>query len=207
MTSTAIEDESLYNPQGQNLIIACGALAREILWLINAGALNHVALQCLPAKYHNTPADIIPNLQRKIDQLRPQYNKIYIGYADCGTGGLLDKFCAQNGYTRIVGAHCYAFFAGLNQFDQYMEQELGSFFLTDFLCQHFDNLIMEGMGLNKHPQLIPMMFGNYKKLVYLAQTDNDQLDKMGQLHAQKIGLTYQRIYTGYGELAQFVAGV
>ncbi len=200
-----IEAESpVYNAGASNAIIACGALAKEIIFLINSGALAHIALYCLPAKLHNAPNQIIPALSLKIAQIKHLHNKIYIGYADCGTGGLLDKFCQEHDLTRIAGAHCYAFFAGLNKFDDIMNRELGSFFLTDFLTRHFDSLIIKGMGLNRNPIIKDMMFSHYKKLVYLAQSDDEELTAMAKKHAQYLGLSFERIATGYGMLNDFI---
>ena len=188
------------NPNATTMIIACGALAQEIIALIKLGSLPHCAIHCLPAIFHNTPEKIIPSLTKKIAEFRGQYEKIFIAYGDCGTGGLLDKFIAAEGLERLPGAHCYAFYAGLEEFDALMEEEIGSFFLTDYLVKFFEQLIIKDFKIDKRPEIKEMMFAHYKKLVYLAQTDDAKLTVRAREHAEFLGLDFQRIYTGYGLL-------
>ncbi|MGF1445355.1 MAG: DUF1638 domain-containing protein [Pikeienuella sp.] len=187
------------------LLIACGALAREVLALIEAnGWQNLMALACLPAKLHNRP-DAIPGAVRaRIQRARAEgYGRIFVLYADCGTGGGLDRVCAEEGVERIPGPHCYAFFSGTEAFAARAEAgEITAFYLTDFLARQFDALVWRGMGLDRHPELLAMMFGNYERLVYLAQTDDPALDARAREAAVKLGLSYERRFTGYGELAQ-----
>jgi len=190
-------------------VIACGALAREVLDIITLNDLPGFSVTCLPAKLHNQPQFIPDRLREKIRDVRPNAARILIGYADCGTGGLIDKVIAEEAredcpVERIGGAHCYAFFAGQNEFADLAEQELGTFYLTDYLARHFDTLIVKGMGLDKYPGMIDMMFGNYKRLVYLAQTDDPALDERAEKAAEKLGLNFLKVRTGYGELAEFL---
>lgn len=191
-----------------NLIIGCGAIAQELVTLIKANGLaDELDVTALPAIWHNTPEKIIPGLKEKVSaaQQSGKYDQIYIGYADCGTGGLLDKYCEEEGLIRIAGDHCYAFYAGQDTFKTMFEGELGTFYLTDYLARHFDKLIIEGFKLDKHPELLPMMFGHYTKLVYLAQVENPELDALAEAAAGKLGgLAYERVQTGYGELGAFV---
>ena len=187
------------------LIIACGALAREIVALQRAnGWQDKVVVQCLPADLHNTPQRIPAAVRAKLDAARTQgrFASIFIAYADCGTGGLLDKVLAEYQVERIAGAHCYEFFAGSKVFAQLAEAELGTLYLTDFLARHFDRLIWQGMGLARHPELLPMYFGHYKKVVYLAQTEQAELIQRAQAAATRLGLAYEYRATGYGELEQ-----
>lgn len=190
-----------------SLVIACGALAREILFLIKVNGWTHIDLTCLPASLHNRP-DLIPaRLAEKIDQAKAQgcYRQILVGYGDCGTGGAIDRLLAEKGASRIAGAHCYGFFAGLQDFDQLMEEEPGSFFLTDYLARHFETLIIKGLGIDRHPQLQAIYFANYRRLIYLAQTVDAALDTRAEQAARRLGLSYQRIQVGYGLLEPFLA--
>lgn len=184
------------------LVIACGALAHEITALIKNNQWSHLKVQCLPADLHNTPQDIPEAVRQKIQLGREKFEHIFVAYADCGTGGLLDNVLREENVERLPGAHCYAFYAGQQDFEAMAEEELGTFYLTDFLARHFERLIMHGMGLNKHPELLPMMFGNYKRLVYLAQRPTPELEARAQAAADSLGLTYTFKDTGYGELAQ-----
>lgn len=184
------------------LVIACGALANEITTLIDANKWNNLRVQCVPAKIHNTPDQIPDAVRQIIRKARPDYSEIFIAFADCGTGGLLDAVIAEEQVERLPGAHCYEFYAGSEAFAQMAEEELGTFYLTDFLARHFDRLILEELGINKHPELRDMYFAHYKKLVYLAQTDNPDLVKMAQDAASKLNLQYEFRRTDYGGLEQ-----
>lgn len=190
----------------RTLLIACGALAREIVELIRVNGWQHMTVSCLPASWHNTPTKIPEGVRRRIRAARGKYERIFVLYGDCGTGGLLDAVLAEEGVERIDGPHCYAFFAGEAVFDALAEAEIGTFYLTDYLARHFDRLIIQGLGLDRHPELLPVYFGHYKKLVYLAQTDDTELDARAAAAAERLGLTYQRHFTGYGGLGDFIAG-
>ncbi|MEQ9256899.1 MAG: DUF1638 domain-containing protein, partial [Alphaproteobacteria bacterium] len=188
----------------RSLIIACGALARELLAIIRVNGWSHMDITCLPASLHNRPEHIPERVRDRIRENRDRYDAIYVAYADCGTGGLLDRVLAEEGVTRIGGPHCYSFFAGHEDFDRLMDEELGSFFLTDYLVRHFHTLIIKGLGLDRHPELQDMMFGNYRRLVYLAQTDDADLVAKAQAAADRLGLAFEMRRTGMGELARFV---
>ena len=191
----------------KQLVVACGALAKEIKFLLAQLGDDKIDLLFLPAILHNSPQKIVPELKKILAQHKGNYQSTYIGYADCGTGGMLDKLIADEKLQRLPGAHCYQFFAGMDEFDKMMEDELGSFFLTDYLARHFDELVWQGMGLAKHPELLQTMFGNYKKLVYLAQTDDDGLTSMAETASKKMGLRFERRFTGYGLLKEFINNI
>lgn len=181
-------------------VIACGAIAREILSICEANGLSHIDLACLPAHWHNYPDRIVPGVQQAIHQARDEgFPRIYIAYADCGTGGMLDKLCKEEGVERIAGPHCYSFFAGNEQFAKW-EDDLDAFFLTDFLARQFDVFVIEPLGLKKHPELRDMYFGNYRKLIYLSQSEDQELQQKAREAAQFLGLEYVYRFTGYGDL-------
>ena len=186
--------------KGDVLLIACGALAREIVDLIERNRWTAFDLQCLPAKWHNTPDKIVPGVREKIRAAKPNYRSIFVLYGDCGTGGLLDAMLAEEGVERIEGPHCYAFFSGNADFAARADDDVTSFFLTDYLARHFDKLIWTGLGLDRHPELLPLYFGNYRKIVYLAQTRDEDLAKKAVAAARRLGLDYEYRFTGYGEL-------
>lgn len=189
-----------------NLLIACGALAQEIVALQR---LNHwegrLEVTCLPAIWHNTPDKIPEGVRQKIRANRGKFDRIFVGYGDCGTGGLLDAVLAEEGAERIAGPHCYQFYAGTAAFEQMMDDELGTFFLTDYLCRHFDRLVWAGFGLDRRPDMKDMVFGHYKKLVMLAQVEDAVLTAKAQEIADRLGLAFEYRRTGYGELADFMA--
>ena len=195
-------DEFEFKPGGGDvLLLACGALAREIVDLIERNRWTAFDLQCLPAKWHNTPDKIVPALREKIRAAKDHYKSIFVLYGDCGTGGLLDALLEAEGVERIDGPHCYAFFSGNREFAAHADDDVTSFFLTDYLARHFDKLIWAGLGMDRHPELLPMYFGNYKKIVFLAQTRDEELAKKAMAAATKLGLAYEYRFTGYGELA------
>lgn len=191
--------------QPDTVLIACGALAREILAIIDINGLSGLSLECLPAKLHNRPDLITQSVRAKIHAARERGAKrIFVVYADCGTGGHLDAMCAEEGVERIAGPHCYAFFDGRDAFAARAEEEIGAFYLTDFLARQFDTLIWKGMGIEAHPELRDMYFAHYDRVVHLAQTDDPQLDARARAAADRLGLAYVRRPTGYGELADFI---
>ena len=187
--------------QPASLIIACGALAREIVALRSLNNWPHLVVQCLPADLHNRPEKIPEAVRAKIHKARGRFNSIFVAYADCGTGGLLDAVLAEEQVERIPGAHCYEFFAGTAQFEALAEAELGTFYLTDFLLQHFERLVIHGLGIDKHPELLPLYFGHYKKLTYLAQVESTDKIAAGRAAAARLGLEFEYHVTGYGGLA------
>lgn len=189
----------------RTLIIACGALAHEIMALIRANGWDAFSVQCLPAELHNRPGEIPDAVRERIRQLGADYDHVFVAYADCGTGGRLDQVLAEEGIERLPGAHCYEFFAGAAQFAQLAEEEPGTFYLTDFLARHFERLVVRGMGLDRHPELLPMLFGNYRRVVYLAQTDSPELRERARAAAERLGLPLEYRFTGYGDLARTLA--
>ena len=193
------------SPSPTTLLIACGALAQEITALIRANRWSHMAITCVPAQYHNRPEKITPAVREKIRAARGDYDRILVVYGDCGTGGELDAMLAEEGIERIDGPHCYQFYAGRADFEAMMDADPGTFFLTDYLVRHFDLLIIRGLGLDRHPALRDEYFGNYHKLVYLAQTDNADLVAQARAAAAQLGLDFEYRYTGYGELERFMA--
>jgi len=187
------------------LLIACGALAREIVELTRLNNWDHFKIQCLPAELHNRPERIPAAVRAEIEDKREAYDHIFVAYADCGTGGMLDKVLAEYEIERLPGAHCYEFFAGSTTFNELADIEPGTFYLTDFLTRHFDRLVRTGLGLDKHPELMPQYFGNYKRLVYLAQSKSPDLDIMAEQHAAYLGLEYERVYTGLDNVGQNIS--
>jgi hypothetical protein len=182
-------------------IIACGAIAREVIAIKEMNGLDHIDLQCLPAIWHVTPNKIVPGLREKIAEARAEgYRRIYIGYAECGTQGELDKLCEQEGIERIVGPHCYAFFTGTDKFLAECEEEFTAFYLTDLITRQFEAFVIEPLKLDKHPELRDMVFGNYTKIVYLAQTRDETLEKKARWAADYLKLDYEYRFTGYGDL-------
>ena len=227
----------------RTLVIACGALARELLAIVKLNGLTGVTIECLPAALHNRPKEIPDAVRGRIqrarnsevrapgadtgitrsqtatdmsvadpvddevrvldaesDALSSQFDSIFVAYADCGTGGLLQKVCEEEGVEMLAGAHCYQFFATAPRFAEIQDAEIGSFYLTDFLARHFERMVWQGLGLDRHPELLPMYFGNYTRLVYLAQTDDPELLALAEAGAERLGLTMLVERTGYGEL-------
>lgn len=182
------------------LVIACGALAHELVRVKTLNNWHHLEFQCLPAELHNYPEKIPEAVQKKIQENRAAFSSIFVGYSDCGTGGRLDRVLEQENVERLPGAHCYEMFSGSSVFNQLHEAELGTFYLTDFLAIHFDRLIIKGLGLDRFPELKEQFFGYYKKLVYLCQKEDEKVDKAAEDAAAYLGLEYEKIYTGDGFL-------
>lgn len=189
-------------------VIACGAIAREILAVSRQQGLGHINLNCLPAIWHAYPQKIVPGLEKAVAEAREAgFEKIFFAYADCGTGGDIDRLCEREGIARIEGPHCYSFFAGNDAFAAKADEDLFSFFLTDFLARQFEAFVIEPLGLNRHPQLKDMYFGNYRKLVYLSQEEDEALQDKARAAADYLGLEYEYRFTGYGDLTQALRSV
>jgi hypothetical protein len=199
--------EATWEGPGAVLVVACGAIAREVLAVVRANGWSNVTLRCLPGKLHNTPQRIAGAVDAKLREARASgtFDAVFVAYGDCGTGGALDRVLAEHGVERLPGDHCYAFFAGVEEWLAMHEREPATFYLTDFLCRHFDRFVIDGFRLREHPELKEQIFGNYRRLVYLAQTDDPELVALAGGAAAYLGLPLEVVRTGYGDLAPALA--
>ncbi len=188
-------------------IVACGAIAREVVAVCRANRWAEVEVRCLPAELHNAPQAIPGAVRAAVRAAKADGLEVFVAYGDCGTGGLLDAVLAEEGVERLPGAHCYEFFASSDAFAALAEEEPGSFYLTDFLARHFERLVIRGLGLDRHPELGPMYFGHYRRLVYLAQTRDPALEARARAAAERLGLAYEHRHTGYGELGRRLVAI
>ena len=193
------------NAPARKLVIACGALAREIAALRQANGWSTLDVLCLPPELHNRPERIAGAVRDKIRAHRKDYADIFVAYADCGTRGELDAVLAEEGVERIAGAHCYEFFAGPDAFAALAESEPGTFYLTDFLLRHFERLVIQALGIDRHPELQSVYFGNYRRLVYLAQAPKPDAEAAARQVADRLGLELVVRQTGYGGLGSSLA--
>ena len=184
----------------QVLVIACGALAREINELRQFYGWHHLHLKCIDARLHNRPTLIPDRLREKIRRYKGEYDQIFVAYADCGTGGAIDAVLEEEGIERLPGAHCYQFYAGAERFAALAEKEPGTFYLTDFLVRHFERLVIRPLQLDVHPQLRDAYFGNYRRLVFLSQTSDESLLAAAKNAAQRLSLDFEHVHCGYGAL-------
>ena len=191
----------------QTLIIACGALSHEIVDLIRINRWTHIELTCLPAYWHHVPQRIPEGLRKKIRENRRKYDRIYVMYGDCGTWGAIDAVVAEEGAERIEGPHCFSFLMGNDDFDQYSENEITTFYLTDFFCRYFDKFVWDALGLNRRDDMVDFVFGNYQKVVYLAQTDDDELRVKAEQIAERLKLKYEYRFTGYGDMERVMSSI
>ena len=188
------------------LVIACGMIAREILAVREQLGLHHLELACLPADHHFHPERIAPGVEAAVAEARAKgHSRILVGYADCGTGGGLDRVCERLGVERIAGPHCFAFYQGHDAFEALGDADMRSFYMTDFLCRQFDAFFIRPLGLDRHPELARDYFGQYETLVHLAQTDDPALDRVAEDAAAMLGLRYEKRFTGYGDLISALA--
>ncbi len=189
------------SPAKRVRVIGCGMIAREVLAINEQLGFDHVDLKCLPAEYHHHPERIAPEMDKAIARAREEgFENIFVGYADCGTGGELDKVCMKHGVERIAGPHCFSFYMGNQQFAEADGDYLTTFFITDFLARHFETFMKRPLGLDRHPELLPMYFGNYTRALYLAQTEDPELEANAREAADFLGLEYEYRFTGFGDL-------
>jgi hypothetical protein len=191
----------------RTLVIACGALAREIAALRRANGWDALEVRCLPAELHNRPERIAPAVRAAIAANRGQYAQMFVAYGDCGTGGELDRVLREEGIERLPGAHCYEFFATAHVYAQLGDREPGTFYLTDFLLRHFDRLVVRPLGLDRHPELAQEYFRNYRRLVYLSQAPRPGAIEQAQRIAERFGFQFEHRFTGYGQLGTRLAAV
>ncbi|MEC8439993.1 MAG: DUF1638 domain-containing protein [Pseudomonadota bacterium] len=189
---------------GRLLVIGCGALAEELSALKRANQWTALDIKCLDAALHNRPEQIADRLESVLAQYHAEYTNILIAYADCGTGGAVDRVARQFNAQRLPGAHCYEFYATSPVFEALAEAEPGTFYLTDFLVRHFDRLVIEEMKLDEYPELEEMLFGRYRKVVYLAQVDSSELLQQAEWAARRLKVPLEVVTTGYGLLAKTV---
>jgi hypothetical protein len=182
------------------LVLACGAIAREVLAVIRLNGWTNVTVRCLPAQLHSSPERIAPAVDAKLSELAGRYEHVFVAYADCGTGGELDQVLDRHGVERLPGAHCYGFLTGNVEWEELHDAEPATFYLTDFLARHFEAIVIRGLGLDRHPQLLEQYFGNYRRVLYLAQTDDQDLRARARAAAERLGLEYAERRTGYGDL-------
>ncbi|MGQ0848242.1 MAG: DUF1638 domain-containing protein [Actinomycetota bacterium] len=183
------------------LVIACGALARELIDVLGINGIDWVDVECLPAKLHNTPQLITGAVEERIRRAAGRYQQVFVGYADCGTGGLLDAMLDRYGIERLPGAHCYEFFAGSERFASFQEADPATFYLTDFLARHFERIVWDGLGLARWPHLRDDYFGNYHRLIYLSQFESAELVEKARAAARRLGLAFEHHHVGYGEFS------
>ncbi|MFT7532963.1 MAG: hypothetical protein ACI9FD_003998 [Gammaproteobacteria bacterium] len=191
----------------KSLIIACGALSHELVELIRINQWAHIDLTCLPAYWHHTPEKIPEGLRKKIKQSRDKYSKIFVMYGDCGTWGQIDSVCSEEGAERIEGPHCFSFLMGNDEFEKYTDDNITTFYLTDFFCEYFEKFVWQALGLDRRDDMVEFVFGNYKKVVYLAQTDNAKMRARAVEIATKLNLEYEYRYTGYGDMKVAMASI
>ncbi len=206
MTGTGPQGAASSRGRAPALVLGCGALARELLELVDRNGLaGAVDVRCLPAPLHNRPNQIGPLLDARMAELAPQYEHVFLAYADCGTGGAVDRVAEAYGVERLPGDHCYAFYSGLDEFAALAAEDPGTFYLTDFLAQSFEALVWKGLGLDRHPRLRDAYFGNYHRLMYLSQRDDPALVELARAAADRLGLPFEQRRTGYGELGVAIA--
>ena len=192
--------------QPRILVLACGALAREIKALVAVNGIENVNVEYLPASLHNRPEKICEQLRQRLEQAR-DFDRVFLGYADCGTAGDIDRLCAEFQIKRLPGSHCYEFYLGPGSFDRLHDEEPGTFYLTDYLAKHFDRLVFEILGIDDHPELFDLYFANYRRVVFLTQDNSSETREAASAAARRLGLPLLTIPTGWGQLETSISEV
>ena len=202
----AAKNQAPKKGSGDILIIACGALSHEIIALNQLNQWDCFTVECIPARIHWAPKKIPATVREKIHACRDRFEKIYVAFGDCGTGGELDKVLAEENIERIDGPHCFSFMAGNDFFNNDHEKGKGAttLYLTDFFLKHYEKFFVPNLGYDKYPELQEMYFSNYTTLMYTAQVKNEKLEEKAQAIARQLNLDYQYHFSGYGDLATFM---
>lgn len=187
------------------LVLACGALARELEAAFKVNGVSNVKVEYLSAALHNRPERICEMLRTRLASVRRSFDRVFLGYADCGTGGEIDSVCAEFDAQRLPGAHCYEFYLPPGAFNALHDEEPGSFYLTDFLATHFDRLVVETLGIEKHPELLDIYFANYKRVVFISQAGSVKASTAAASAARRLGLPLKTIEAGWGQFGDSVA--
>jgi hypothetical protein len=205
-TASSTSSPSPADPPASVALIACGAIARPAAEVVarRGWAVDVVPL---PPLLHNHPQRIAGEVERVVDRLQARYETIAIGYADCGTYGALDEVCERRGLRRLAGLHCYDVYAGSDRLREMFDSQPGTYVLTDFLVRSFDRTVIAELGLDRHPELRDDYFGQYTRMVWLAQEPDDELRSLAQRAADRIGLPLTVVPTGLGGLERSIAAV
>ena len=184
-------------------VLGCGAIAKELASVLGQLEGVDVTVDHLPGILHNHPERIAPAVAKRLEARAGQFDRVVLGYGDCGTGGSLDSLIEEHpNVVRLPGAHCYEFFSGSVDFSVFNDPY--TFYLTDYLARHFDLFVWRGLGLDRWPQLRDDYFGNYRRLVYLAQQPTDDLEERARVAASRLSLEYEFRSTGLEPLMEAI---
>jgi hypothetical protein len=185
-------------------LIACGAIAQPAAAVV----ARHdwpVDVHPLPPLLHNQPQLIAGEVRRLAVELAASYDRVVVGYADCGTYGALDAVCEELGLARLPGLHCYDLYAGESRLRSFLEDQPGTYLLTDFLVRSFERSVVRELGLDRHPELRDDYFRHYTRVVWLAQRPDQELHALALAAADRIGLPLTVVDTGDSGLEHAIA--
>jgi hypothetical protein len=192
-------------PEGGRIaLVACGAIAQPAAAAVGRNGWP-VDVHPLPPLLHNRPQLIAGEVRALAARLATTYERVVIGYADCGTYGALDEVCRELGVARLPGLHCYDVYAGAARLERFFDEQPGTYLLTDFLVRSFARTVVQEMGLDRHPELRDAYFGNYTRVVWLAQQPDEELRGLAEDAAARIGLPLTVVETGEHRLEQALA--
>jgi hypothetical protein len=187
---------------GRVALVACGALAQPAQRIATAAGWP-LDVHPLPPLLHNSPREIAPEVRALVERLAPSYDRVVVGYADCGTYGAIDDVCVELGVPRMDGLHCYDVYAGSATIERLMADQPGTYLLTDFLVRSFARTVEQELGLDRWPELRDDYFGHYTRVVWLAQRpDDEELQALAGDAARRIGLPLVVMPTGESGLAE-----
>ena len=179
-------------------VIACGALAADVRKIAHRRGWD-IDVHPVPALLHNRPERIPPAVRAEIERLSESYERVAVAYADCGTYGALDDVVSRSRVDRLKGQHCYDLF-GREEVNEALEEEPGTYFLTDFLARTFEHTVVRELGLDRHPELRDDYFGNYTRVMWLAQRPTLGTKLAAERAAAALGLPLEVRAVGDGGL-------
>jgi len=189
----------------RTIFLACSALGKEVRAIIRKHGW-HADFHPIDARYHLYPSKIEAAVERRLAETDGRYERRVVVYGHCGAQRLDSIIAEHPGAVRTVGPHCYEMYGGAD-FRRAVDEEPGTFILTDYLVRAWDKLVVKGLKLDAHPELVGLMFGHYRRMIYYSQEEDAALVAEAGRIARSLGLELMVRHVGYGDLERRLVAI